>query len=54
MTITWDGVLVGEVTPAQMGVPMFVDNQVLINDYGAGSYGGPVVGGVSMIVGQAP
>lgn len=54
VTITWDGVLVGEVTPAQMGVPMFVDNQVLINDYGAGSYGGPVVGGVSMIVGQAP
>jgi Glycosyl hydrolases family 16 len=54
ITIMWDGVLVGEVTPVQMGVPMFTDNQVLVNDYAAGSYGGPVVGGVSMIVGQAP
>lgn len=53
VTVWWDGVQVGQVTAAQMGVPMFTDNQNLINDYGAGSDGGPVVGGVSMIVGQA-
>lgn len=52
ITVTWDGTQVGQVTPAEMGVPMFTDSQVLINDYAAGSYGGPVVGGVSMIVGQ--
>jgi hypothetical protein len=52
VTVTWDGAQVGQVTAAQMGVPMFSDNQNLINDYGAGTPGGPVTGGVSMIVAQ--
>ena len=50
VTFTWDGQQVGQVTTAEMGVPMFTDPLRVINDYGAGKWGGPVAGGVSMII----
>lgn len=34
-----DGVWQWKFTPADMGVPMFTDNQWVINDYGSGSFG---------------
>lgn len=51
ITFTWDGSQVGQATAAQMGVPMFTDNQNVIDDYGQGPYGGPSAGGVSMVIG---
>jgi hypothetical protein len=53
VTFTWDGTQAGQVTAAQMGVPMFTDPQYLTDDYGAGKWGGPVQGGVSMTVAPA-
>jgi hypothetical protein len=50
ITFTWAGRQVGQVTAAQMGVPMFTDPQYAINDYGAGIYGGPTTGGAVMQV----
>jgi Glycosyl hydrolases family 16 len=44
-----DGTLDGTVTAAEIGVPLATDPMYVINDYGAGSYGGPTVGGTTMI-----
>jgi predicted outer membrane repeat protein len=50
VTFTWDCRQVAQVTAAQMGVPMFTDPKELINDYGAGRWGGPVQGGTAMVI----
>lgn len=50
VTFTWDGRQVGQVTPAEMGVPMFTSPEQKINDYAQGTYGGPSAGGVAMVV----
>jgi hypothetical protein len=51
MTFLWDGTQVGQVTSAQLGVPIATGPMYLINDYAASpTYGGPTTGGVSMEV----
>jgi hypothetical protein len=51
LTFIYDGVQVGQVTSAQIGVPIATGPMYLINDYAASSlYGGPTTGGVSMQV----
>lgn len=49
LTFIWDGITVGSVTSAQIGVPIASDPMYAIFDYGASPvYGGPTVGGVTM------
>jgi hypothetical protein len=51
ITFYYDGKQAGEVTPAEIGVPIAPGPMQLINDYAASSeYGGPITGGVSMKV----
>ena len=51
LTFIWDGIQVGQVTSAQIGVPIATGPMYLINDYAASpTYGGPTTGGVSMQV----
>lgn len=51
ITFYYDGRPVGQVTPAQIGVPLASGPMYLINDYAASpTYGGPTVGGVNMAV----
>jgi hypothetical protein len=50
ITINWDGKQVGQVTSSEIGVPVATDPMYVINDYGAGSYGGPTTPSVTMKV----
>lgn len=45
-----DGTAYGTVTAAEIGVPLATDPMYVINDYGAGSYGGPTVNGAQMVL----
>lgn len=47
---TWDGAQVGQVTSADIGVPIVSDPMYVIDDYGAGSAGGPTAPSVAMKV----
>jgi hypothetical protein len=51
ITFTWDGKTVGQVTSAQIGVPIASDPMAALFDYGASpAYGGPTTGSVAMSI----
>lgn len=50
VTFIWDGEQVGQVTPAEIGVPISAVPQYAVGDYGAGSSGGPTTAGAVMKV----
>jgi beta-glucanase (GH16 family) len=51
ITFYYDGRRVGQVTAAQLGVPLASGPMYVVNDYAASAtYGGPTTGGVSMRV----
>jgi Glycosyl hydrolases family 16 len=53
LTFYYDGVQVGQVTPAQIGVPIATGPMYVINDYMSSStIGGPTTGGTTMQIGS--